>query len=112
MFYWLESLHGVEKGVYTNFLRETAVRILTTVLILAFGFGWIDLQSFILCFSLIYVIPTLLLLYSLVHSGEWSLNKFKLSHVTRRLGKKMLNFSLFVFAGQFFNMLAKTNDTF
>ena len=113
MFYWMESFAwGLRKGVYTNFLRETAVRILTTLLILAFGFGWIDLQSFIFCFSLIYVIPSLLLLYSLVQSGEWSLNKFKLSHVTRRLGKKMLNFSLFVFAGQFFNMLAKTNDTF
>jgi O-antigen/teichoic acid export membrane protein len=113
MFYWLESFAwGLRKGVYTNFLRETAVRILTTLLILAFGFGLIDIQSFILFFSLIYVIPTLLLLYSLVQSGEWSLNKFKLSHVTRRLGKKMLNFSLFVFAGQFFNMLAKTNDTF
>ncbi len=113
MFYWLESFAwGLRKGVYTNFLRETAVRILTTLLILSFGFGWIDMQSFIVCFSLIYVIPTLLLLYSLVQSGEWSLNKFKLSHVTRRLGKKMLNFSLFVFAGQFFNMLAKTNDTF
>jgi O-antigen/teichoic acid export membrane protein len=113
MFYWLESFAwGLRKGVYTNFLRETAVRILTTLLILAFGFGLISLQNFILFFSLIYVIPTLLLLYSLVQSGEWSLNKFKLSHVTRRLGKKMLNFSLFVFAGQFFNMLAKTNDTF
>lgn len=113
LFYWLESFAwGLRKGVYTNFLRETAVRILTTVLILAFGFGFISLQNFILCFSLIYVIPTFLLLYSLVKSGEWSLNKFQLSHVTRRLGKKMLNFSLFVFAGQFFNMLAKTNDTF
>ena len=108
MFYWLESFAwGLRKGVYTNFLRETAVRILTTLLILAFGFGLITLQNFILFFSLIYVIPTLLLLYSLVQSGEWSLNKFKLSHVTRRLGKKMLNFSLFVFAGQFFNMLGK-----
>ncbi len=113
LFYWLESFAwGLHKGVYTNFLRETAVRILTTFLILAFGFGFIQLTTFIGLFSLIYVIPTLLLLYTVIQSGEWSLNRFKMSHVTRRLGKKMLSFSMFVFAGQFFNMLAKTNDTF
>ncbi len=113
MFYWLESFAwGLRKGVYTNFLRETAVRILTTLLILAFGFGFISMSSFISMFSLIYVIPVLLLLYSLVKSGQWSINSFTISHVTRRLSRKMISFSLFVFAGQFFNILTKTNDTF
>ncbi len=86
--------------------------MLTTILILAFGFQLISMSLFITLFSLIYLIPTLMLLYTLVRSGQWSLNKLNLSHVTRRLGGKMINFSLFVFAGQFFNMLAKTNDTF
>jgi hypothetical protein len=31
IFYWLEAFAwGLQKGVFTNFLRETAVRILTT----------------------------------------------------------------------------------
>ena len=112
IFYWLEAFAwGLQKGVFTNFLRETAIRILTTLLILAFGLKWLDLNQFILLFSGIYVIPTLLLIYNLSQSHEWSFRSFKISSVTKRLKWKMLNFALFVFAGQFFNLLARTNDT-
>ena len=113
IFYWLEAFAwGLQKGVFTNFLRETAIRILTTLLILAFGLKWLNLDQFILLFSGIYVIPTLLLIYNLSQSQEWSFRSFKISSVTKRLKGKMLNFALFVFAGQFFNLLARTNDTF
>ena len=113
IFYWLEAFAwGLQKGVFTNFLRETAVRILTTILILGVGLKWLNLDEFILLFSGIYVIPTLLLIYNLSTSHEWSFRSFKISSVTKRLKWKMLNFALFVFAGQFFNLLARTNDTF
>ncbi len=113
IFYWLEAFAwGLQKGVFTNFLRETAIRILTTLLILAFGLKWLNLDQFILLFSGIYVIPTLLLIYNLSKSHEWSFRSFKISSVTKRLKWKMINFALFVFAGQFFNLLARTNDTF
>jgi len=113
IFYWLEAFAwGLQKGVFTNFLRETAIRILTTLLILAVGLKWLNLDQFILLFSGIYVIPTLLLIYNLSTSHEWSFKSFKISSVTKRLKWKMLNFALFVFAGQFFNLLARTNDTF
>ena len=113
IFYWLEAFAwGLQKGVFTNFLRETAVRILTTILILGVGLNWLNLDQFILLFSGIYVIPTLLLIYNLSTSHEWSFRSFKISSVTKRLKWKMLNFALFVFAGQFFNLLARTNDTF
>jgi O-antigen/teichoic acid export membrane protein len=113
IFYWLEAFAwGLQKGVFTNFLRETAVRILTTILILGVGLKWLNLDQFIILFSGIYVIPTLLLIYNLSTSHEWSFRSFKISSVTKRLKWKMLNFALFVFAGQFFNLLARTNDTF
>ena len=42
LFIWLEAFAwGLRKGVYTNFLRETAIRIITTFLILAYGLKWI-----------------------------------------------------------------------
>ncbi len=112
IFYWLEAFAwGLHKGVLTNFLRETAVRILTTLLILLLGFNWLNIDQFILFFSLIYVIPTLLLIYNLSKSNRWSFGSFKISIVTKRLKWKLLNFALFIFAGQFFNLLARTNDT-
>jgi O-antigen/teichoic acid export membrane protein len=113
MFIWLEGFAwGLRKGVVTNFLKETLIRILTTILILAFGFKFISLPVFIMLFSGIYLIPALILLYTLIQTKEFSLRNFKISSVTRRLKGRMINFALFVFAGQFFNLLAKTTDTF
>ena len=113
LFYWLEAFAwGLHKGVMTNFLRETAIRVLTTILILLFGFHLIDLTQFIGLFSCIYLIPMLYLLYNLIQSKEWSIRNFTISNVTKRLKGRMISFALFVFAGQFFNLLARTNDTF
>ncbi|MEI6190432.1 MAG: polysaccharide biosynthesis C-terminal domain-containing protein [Chitinophagia bacterium] len=113
LFYWLEAFAwGLRKGVYTNFLRETAIRILTTILIIAFGLQWINLSQFIILFSLIYAVPVVLLFINLIQSKQLSFRAFTISSVTRRLKGKMISFALFVFAGQFFNLLAKTNDTF
>ena len=113
MFYWLESFAwGLQKGVVTNFLKETIIRIITTILILAFGFKFINLATFIALFSCIYAIPTLVLLSNLIQSNKWSISNFKISSVTRRLRGRMISFALFVFAGQFFNLLARTTDTF
>ena len=113
MFIWLEGFAwGLRKGVTTNFLKETLIRILTTVLVLAFGFKFISLPTFIMLFSGIYLVPALILLNTLIQTKEFSLRNFKISSVTRRLKGRMISFALFVFAGQFFNLLAKTNDTF
>ncbi len=113
IFYWLEAFAwGLHKGVTTNFLRETVIRLLTTILIILFGVHWIDLTQFIGLFSCIYLLPMLYLLYNLIQSGEWSISNIKMSGVTKRLKGRMVSFALFVFAGQFFNLLARTNDTF
>ena len=113
LFYWLEAFAwGLHKGVTTNFLRETAIRIITTVLILLFGFKLINFNQFITLFSGVYLIPMLILFYLLVKSKQWSFNTFQISSVTKRLKGRMISFALFVFAGQFFNLLARTNDTF
>lgn len=113
LFIWLESFAwGLRKTVLTNFLKETAIRVLTTILILLFGFKIINLDLFIILFSFIYLIPVLILLFNLTKTKEWAFQNFKLSNVTRRLKGKMFTFALFVFAGQFFNLLARTNDTF
>jgi O-antigen/teichoic acid export membrane protein len=113
IFYWLEAFAwGLRKGVYSNFLRETLIRILTTLLIIAFGLKYIDLAVFLTLFSLLYVIPSILLLINLIQSQQFSFESLQISSVTKRLKGKMFSFALFVFAGQFFNLLARTNDTF
>ena len=113
MFLWLEGFAwGLRKGVTTNFLKETLIRILTTLLILAFGFNFISFSTFILLFSGVYIIPVLILLYTLIQTKEFSIRNFEISNVTKRLKGRMFSFALFIFAGQFFNLLARTTDTF
>ena len=113
LFYWMEAFAwGLRKGVYSNFLRETLIRILTTLLIIAYGLKYVNLVSFLTLFSLLYVIPSVLLLINLMQSQQFSFKSLNISSVTKRLKGKMFSFALFVFAGQFFNLLARTNDTF
>jgi O-antigen/teichoic acid export membrane protein len=56
------------------------------------------------------VLPLLILLWMLVRSGQFPIN-MTVSSVTQRLWKRMLVFSLFVFSGQFLNVVARTADT-
>ena len=113
VFTWMEAFSWtIKKTVVTNFIKETLVRILNSALIVLYGLGYVDFKTFIILFSFTYLLPVVILGITLVKSGEWSFNLISFSSVTKRLKGRMINFSLFLFAGQFFNILAKTNDTF
>ena len=113
VFTWMEAFSWtIKKTVITNFIKETLVRILNSALIVLYGLGYIDFKTFIILFSFTYLLPVIILGITLIKSGEWSFNIISFSNVTRRLKGRIINFSLFLFAGQFFNILAKTNDTF
>lgn len=109
---WLEAFAWtLKKTVESNFLRETLVRILTTVLIL---FGWyklINTQQFIDLFCLLYIIPAIILYLLLKRTGEFNFN-FKISKVTSRFKNKMFIYGLFVFGATFLNVASRTVDSF
>jgi len=101
---------SIQKTVLPNFLKEVVFRLLTTLFVLMLIFKWIDFSSFIHLYAYIWVIPVLILLIMLVRSGQFPIN-MTVSSVTRRLWKRMVLFSLFVFSGQFLNVVARTADT-
>lgn len=113
VFTWMEAFSWtIKKTVVTNFIKETLVRVLNSALIILYGLGMVNFKTFIILFSFTYLLPVIILGISLIKSGEWRFNIVSLSSVTKRLKGRIINFSLFLFAGQFFNILAKTNDTF
>jgi O-antigen/teichoic acid export membrane protein len=113
LFMWLEAFGWcLKKTALTNFLREASIRIITTILIVLFALKFINLAQFIHLFCLLYLIPAIYLLITLIRSGKWKLKIIPFSSVTKRLKKRMFNFSMFLFGVQFLNVLAKTNDTF
>jgi len=109
---WLESFGwALKKTVTTNFLKETLIRILTTVLILLVWAKLIGKESFIELFSLLYLLPVIILIIVLARTHEWKFN-FTFSNVTKRFKGKMITFSLFVFGASFLNIASRTVDSF
>lgn len=112
VFMWLEAFSwSLKKTILPNFLKETLLRLIITILIVLFAVNILDLKIFLELYSLIYFIPVVILITVLIKSGEWKLKLISPSKVTRRLGKKMISFSLFVFSAQFLNVLSRTSDT-
>jgi O-antigen/teichoic acid export membrane protein len=112
MFAWLESFSwGLKKTVVTNFLKEAGVRIVSTILILLYAFHVVSLNGFINLFSLLYLLPVVILFLILTGTGDWTFSITGISSVTRRLKSRLISFGLFVFGAQFLNVLARTNDT-
>ncbi|MGC4104635.1 lipopolysaccharide biosynthesis protein [Ferruginibacter sp.] len=89
---------SIKRTIISNFLRETGLRLLTSVLILLFVFKVINYDIFIKLFACLYGVLVLILLTYLKQNNQLHFN-FKASKVTRRFKKKMLTFGCFVFAG-------------
>jgi O-antigen/teichoic acid export membrane protein len=111
LFTVLEALSGsVRKTVYPAFLREAALRLLTTVLIVLYVFNIVDFDLFIKLFAFSFLIVALLLGISLVKNKHLHLN-FKVSRVTRRFKTKMLTLAGFIFSGQIIYILSQVMDS-
>ncbi len=111
-FTWMESFAwSLKRTVESNFLKETLVRLLTTVLLIIGWYKLISPQQFIDLFSWLYLLPVIILFIILRRTGEWRFN-FRLSKVTRRLRPKMTTFSIYVFGATFLNIASRTMDSF
>lgn len=97
------------RTVLPVFVREVLVRFITTVLVLLVFTRVLDFRQFINLYSLLYLPGAVILLVVLARKERLTL-RFRLSHVTRRIGKQVATFSLFIFSGQVLNILARTID--
>lgn len=109
-FNMLESFSwGLQKTVISNFLKETGIRIITVFLILGVILHWLNFSQFINLYGFLYAIPCIILLLYLKRTGQLFLLP-GISKVTRRLYKRMLSFSGYVFSANVFNILARSID--
>ncbi len=77
-----------QKSIFTNFLKETGIRLIQTVIILAFVIGWINFDTFIKVFSISYPIVAVILIFYLFYTKKIRFN-FKVSRVTKKFYKKI-----------------------
>ena len=101
---------AVSKSVFSNFLKETMLRIVTSGLIALYFFKIISFDVFIKLFSFLYIIILIILAIYLYRSKLLPFS-FTISHVTRRMRKKMIAMQSLVFGGICIMTLGQTIDS-
>lgn len=97
------------KAVFTNFLKETVFRGLTLLFILGFFFGWLSFSQFMYCFTFLYIIIAIWLLIFLYKKGELHFS-FKISRVTKKFWKKMVQMQGLFYFGILVAAIGSTID--
>ena len=106
----LEALSlSLKKAILPTFLKEIALRILTSIIISLYLLRLINFQTFIYLFSFTYLSIAILLLLMLIKQNNIHLH-FSVSKVSRRLWKKMLSMQGYFYAGTIILVLKDTID--
>ena len=98
------------KAVWGSLLKETLIRLITTILVVLLLLKLVDAKIFVSFFAFIYVIPVLAGYYILLKCRGFSLH-FKISSVTRRLKGRIMGFTAFLFFTTVFNIISAVCDT-
>jgi O-antigen/teichoic acid export membrane protein len=101
---------SLKRTIITSFLKETLLRLFTSVLIILFILQYINFQTFIKLFAFLYGALVLTLLFYLKSKNELFLT-LKTSVVTRKFKKKIFTLAAFVFSGVVIMTLASTFDS-
>lgn len=98
---------AIYQSVFSSFLREVALKILTTAAILAFAKGWISFEDFIILYISFSGIISIGLLTSLALSGRFyfGFNKINFQSVKK---SEVVNYGIFtLMAGSVYVLLTK-----
>jgi O-antigen/teichoic acid export membrane protein len=97
LFIVLESyLRSLYKNVVAVFAYEIVLRLVTTILLIVFALKWVSFEYFVIIHSLLYVIPTLILLVYLYRLSEWNISLSSIQ-ISKRFRKIMFSFSSFYY---------------
>ncbi len=99
-----------QKTIYSNFLRETGLRLLTLILVLLFFYNLVEFDGFIKLFSLMFIVIALFLLFYLKRAGDLHFT-FKQSRVTKKFKGKMVALSSYVYGGSLIMILSQVADS-
>jgi O-antigen/teichoic acid export membrane protein len=112
LFSVLESFGwAIQKAVAANFLKETVLRIFTTVFILLYYFKVLNFNQFVYLFATLYFIIFIFLFIYLKQLGKLHFS-FSVSRVTKRFWRKMVRMQSFLLGGNIINSISSTIDGF
>ncbi len=102
---------AVHKTIVSNFLKETFMRVITSILILLYYFKLIDFHLFIQLFAFQYFAIFLVLFVHLIRIGKLHF-PVTISRVTKKFWKRMLGMQVLTFGGTIIVSVAATIDVF
>ncbi len=102
---------ALQKTVVTNFLRETFLRIITSIIIVLYYFKIISFDRFVQIFACLYLLVFLVMLIFLLNTGELHFPSV-ISRVTKKFWKKMLSMQILIYCGTLIASIAATIDSF
>ncbi len=112
LFTLFETLAYVKhRSIISNFLKETALRFITVLLLLLLMFKVISFDNFILFFSLQFLFLFLVLFLFFKKKNEVYFH-FSISRVTKKFWKKMLSMQLLIYSGLIIMSLTTVIDAF
>jgi O-antigen/teichoic acid export membrane protein len=100
---------ALQKTVLSNFLKETGVRLCTTIFIALYLFKFVSFHGFMISFSLLYIIIAVILLIRLVRTGKFHFN-FKPSRVSKKFRKKIFAMQMLILGGIIVTTVGQTVD--
>lgn len=110
LFTFFESYCWIARQtVMSTIQRELVVRLLVTALLGLYIAGVFNFNQYIRAYSFLYLPPAVFLLFFLRRHGLHF--SFRISHVTRRLHRRMISFGAYVFAGSAFYIVQQVIDS-
>jgi O-antigen/teichoic acid export membrane protein len=97
------------RSVFPIFLKEVALRALTSILIVILIFQLFTTVQFIWAFAFLYALLFFALLLYLKQQDTLYFS-FRTSSITKRLANKMMTFNLWIFGGSIFNAVQQNID--
>lgn len=93
-------LRGLYINIISVFSYEFVLRLLISLVILAFGLGYLDFDTFIALHCYVYFIPPIILMWYLIYIGEFKVHP-KYWAISKRFRKIIVYFSVY----SYFNTL-------
>lgn len=101
---------AIHQTIIANFLKETVMRMVTTVFILLFYFKIIRFETFIWLFTFLYAFIFVVLVLYLRKIKQLYL-PLQMSRVTKKFWEKMMGMQAFIFGGTLISSIAATIDS-
>jgi len=102
---------ALQKTIFSNFLKETGLRIITSIFILLYFFKVISFDGFVHLFAFLYLIIFLVLATYLYRTKQLHF-PIIISRVSKKFWKKMLGMQVLIYSGTVIASVAATIDSF